>query len=125
MYYNGENGVQAISDPFDKNPNCEICGNLPIEIEIKNQLDMKLVEFIELVNSKFNIKLYKIFTVHGDLYNQDQNEDKGNGNQQSKLIDLLNVDKDSDGIIYSKNELIILQKGTDKVIKLIPQFIND
>ncbi|OWB74539.1 hypothetical protein B5S31_g4341 [[Candida] boidinii] len=126
MYYNGENGIQAISDPFNKNLNCEICSNLPIEIKIKNNLNIKLIEFIELINLKFNIKkLIKIFTINGDLYNDSDNDNDDNEKKEIKLIDLLNVDKDINGIIYSKNELIILQKDTDKVIKLIPQFINE
>ncbi|GME78226.1 unnamed protein product [Ambrosiozyma monospora] len=110
MYYNGEAGVLASSDPYRKVDDCEVCGNLPREFEIEESLT--LIQFVELVKQEFSLESPNFFTGEGDIYNF-KKSDEFKEKENLLVTKLLPFEMD-----YCKLQVVVVDPSRKSSLKL-------
>ncbi|GMG23058.1 unnamed protein product [Ambrosiozyma monospora] len=110
MYYNGEAGVLASSDPYKKVDDCEVCGNLPREFEIEESLT--LIQFVDLVKQEFSLESPNFFTGEGDVYNT-KKSDEFKEKENLLITRLLPFEMD-----YCKFQVVVVDPSRKSSLKL-------
>lgn len=78
MFYNGEVGVVAVTNKYQKKDNCPVCGTLKGELEV-NGLDISISELAVMIKEKFGLESPGLSYNGVDFYNINFNKTVNDG----------------------------------------------